>query len=67
MEKRDLRKVNNDQLIAIRSQVVRLKQMGFSRERIEEMTGVNQSAVSRIWTKYKKGGIDALRPKRVAG
>lgn len=64
MEKIDLRKVNNDELFTIRKQVVRLKQMALPGERIEEMTGVSQSAVSRIWSSYQKGGVKALRPQK---
>ncbi|MCL1885795.1 MAG: IS630 family transposase, partial [Dehalococcoidia bacterium] len=63
MEKTDLRKLNNDELYTVRKQVVRLKKMRFIGSAIEEMTGVNRYAISRIWSTYQKGSIEALKPQ----
>ena len=63
MEKTDLRKLNNDELYTIRKQIVRLKKMRFGGSVIEEMTGVNRYSISRIWSTYQKGSIEALKPQ----
>lgn len=64
MEKMDLRKLSNGELYAVRKQIVRLKKMKKSGAEIEELTGVNMSAVSRIWNAFLKGGIDGLKPRK---
>lgn len=64
MEKADMRKLSDGELYAIKKQVVRLKQMGKSGAEIEELTGVNESAVSRIWTAFSQGGLAGIRPKK---
>jgi transposase len=38
--------------------------MGKSGAEIEELTGVNKSAVSRIWTAFNQGGLAAIKPKK---
>ena len=52
MEKVNLRKVNMDEMFTYKKQVVRLKELGKSGVEIEELTGINKSAVSRIWQTY---------------
>lgn len=64
MEKTDLRKLSNDGLYAVRKQVVRLKKMRKSGAEIEELTGVNKSAVSRIWTAFLAGGLVGIKPQK---
>ena len=64
MERVDLRKLNNDEMYAVKKQVVRLKEFGKSGAEIEELTGVNRSAVSRIWTAFQAGGLTAIKPKQ---
>ncbi len=64
MEKVNLRKVSDDEMYAIKKQVVRLKQLGKSGAEIEELTGVNKYAVSRIWTAFVNGGLTAIKPKK---
>jgi transposase len=64
MNKIDLRKLNNDELHMIRKQVVRLKELGKRRAEVEELTGVSQCAVSRIWQSYLRGGPSGIRPKK---
>jgi len=63
METVDLRKLNNNELYLTRKQIVRLRKLCYRRDAIEEMTGVNQSAISRIWSAYKRGGMEALKPR----
>jgi transposase len=62
MERIDLRKLNNDELLIIRKQVVRLKTSGKSLREIETLTGVWYPRVSEIWRRYTQGGMDALKP-----
>lgn len=64
MEKIDFRKMNDSEQYAIKKQVVHLKELGKSRAEIEELTGVNQSAVSRIWQNFLKNGIVGIRPQK---
>ena len=64
MEKINLRKVNNDEMYVLKQQVVRLKKLGKRGSEIEEMTGINISAVSRIWQSYLKGGLLGIKPKK---
>ncbi len=53
MEHIDLRKLNNDELYAIRKQVVRLKKQGRKGAEIEEITGLYQTRISQIWQAYQ--------------
>ena len=63
MDKIDLRKLNNDELYLIRKQVVRLKKQGKSGAETEELTGVTECAVSRIWQTFLKKGMSGIKPK----
>jgi transposase len=64
MEYIDLRKLGAEALEQIRSQVVRLKEMGKSGKETEEITGVRPNRISEIWTAYQQEGKSALRLKR---
>jgi transposase len=64
MEKINLRKVSNEEMYVLKKQVVRLKKLGKSGSDVEELTGINKSAVSRIWQSYLKGGLPAIKPKK---
>jgi len=64
MEKMNLRKVTGAELYTVRKQVVRLKELRKNGAEIEELTGVNTSAVSRIWQTYLKEGMDGLKPAK---
>ena len=64
MEYINLRKLSADALEQVRSQVVRLKEMGKTGKEIEEITGVRPNRISEIWTAYQKEGKNALRTKR---
>jgi transposase len=63
-ERVDLRTLTVDELFIVRKQVVRLKRMGKSGAEIYKMTGVTGEAASRIWSAYRKGGIESIRPKK---
>lgn len=62
MERIDLRKLNQDELLMVRKQVVRLKDQGKSGREIEELTGVRANRASEIWTAYKREGISGITP-----
>ncbi|MDR1067415.1 MAG: IS630 family transposase [Clostridiales bacterium] len=64
MEYIDLRKLDASGIKQVRSQVVRLKEMGKTGKEIEEITGVRQNRISEIWTAYKREGKAALMPKK---
>ena len=64
MENLDLRKLNTDELYAVKKQVVRLKEQGKRGAEIEELTGVAENAVSRIWRAFQTGGVSALKPEK---
>jgi transposase len=64
MEHIDLRKLNASELKQVRSQVVRLKEMGKTGKEIEEITGVWPNRQSEIWTAYQRDGKSALKPKK---
>ena len=64
MEYIDLRKVGREGLKQIRSQVVRLKEMGKSGKEISELTGVRQNRISEIWTAYQRKGEASLERKK---
>ena len=64
MEKIDFRKLNDSEQYAVKKQVVHLKKLGKNRAEIEELTGVNQSAVSRIWQNFLKGGFAGIKPEK---
>ena len=61
MEKINLRKVNNDEMYVLKKQVVHLKKLGKSGAEVKELTGINKSAVSRIWQSYLKDGLPGIK------
>jgi len=61
MEHIDLRKLNNEELYAIRKQVVRLKKQGRKGSEIEEITGLYQTRISQIWAAYQADGYSGIR------
>jgi transposase len=60
----DLRKLNRDELATVRRQVVRMKKKGLKGQEIESLTGVRRNRISEIWSVYKKGGSEAITPKK---
>lgn len=63
MKNIDIRKLSPDEQYLLRKIVVRLREMGKSYEEIAEKVRINRTHLSTIWQKYKKGGLDALKPK----
>lgn len=64
MEHVDLRRVSDDELYAIRKQVVRLKKQGRKGPEIEEITGLYQARISQIWRAYQAEGYAGIKPKK---
>lgn len=64
MEKFDARKISTEAQQEIRYQVVRLKEQGYSRSEINEITGVHPGTISAWWKLYKTGGKKALKIKK---
>lgn len=63
MDKIDLRKLNNDELYAVRKQVVRLKKQKVKQREIEELVGIHQSRITEIWKNYRRDGLKGIKPK----
>jgi transposase len=64
MEKIDLRKLNNDELHAVRKQVVRLKKQGKKGCEIAEIVGIYEGRISQIWKAYQANGQAGIKPKK---
>lgn len=64
MEHINLRSLNASELKQVRSQVVRLKELGKTGKEIEELTGVRRNRISEIWTAYQRDGKKALTPRK---
>ena len=64
MEHIDMRKLGEEGLKQVRSQVVRLKKMGKTGKEIEELTGVRRNRVSEIWTAYQRKGEESFMPQK---
>jgi len=64
MDKIDLRKLNNDELFAIRKQVIRLKQQGMKGSEIERLVGIYQNRISQIWKMYQADGVAGIKPQK---
>jgi transposase len=60
----DLRVLSNDELYAVRKQVIRLKLQGKKGSEIEEITGVYQNRISQIWKMYQEGGMTGIKPQK---
>ncbi len=63
MEKTDTRKLSPETQYELRKQVIRLRKKGKSNQEIADVVSLCPSHISTIWQRYKKGGIDALKPK----
>jgi len=64
MKQIDLRKLNNDELYAVRKQVVRLKQQGKKGSEIAEIVGIYENRISQIWRAYQAEGLAGIKPKK---
>ena len=63
MEKIDLRKLGTEAIYIVKKQVIRLKEKGFSGAEIEELTGVRENQISKIWRSYQQAGVSGIKPK----
>ena len=58
-----MRRLNNDELYAIRKQVVRLKKQGRKGSEIAEIVGIYETRVSQIWKAYQADGLAGIKPQ----
>ena len=64
MEKIDLRRLNNEELYAVRKQVIRLKKQGKKGCEIAELVGIYENRISQIWKAYQAGGLAGIKPQK---
>jgi len=60
MEKHDARKLSQDAQELLRNMIVRLRKSGRAHREIAEIVGITESHCCRIWTRYQKGGAQAV-------
>ena len=60
MEKRDARTLKIAAQQELRNQVVRMRKKGMKNPDIAVLVGLSQTTTSGIWSKYKKGGKEAI-------
>jgi transposase len=65
MEREDGRKLTAEAKHERRKTVIRLLRQGKKMREIEQITGLCYSAVNSIVNKYKKEGVDSIKPKKV--
>lgn len=64
MEHIDLRRLSDDELYAVRKQVIRLKKQGMKGSEIEVIVGIYQTRISQIWRAYQTEGIEGVKPQK---
>ena len=62
MEKKDARTHNQQTQYELRKQIVRLRRRGFSNKETAELVGISVAHASTVWSKYVRGGLDAIKP-----
>jgi transposase len=60
----DARQLSDDVLEALRLRALRGRELGLSEEQLANLLGVARETVSRWWTAYQKGGVQALPHER---
>jgi transposase len=60
----DARQLSDEVLEALRFRALRGCELGLSEETLAELLGVARETVSRWWSAYQKGGLDALPHER---
>ena len=60
----DMRKLNADELLMKRKEVVRLKKTNHTGKETAEIAEISEGQVSRIWKSYQNGGMAALKPQK---
>uniref|UniRef100_C6E132 Winged helix-turn helix domain-containing protein n=1 Tax=Geobacter sp. (strain M21) TaxID=443144 RepID=C6E132_GEOSM len=63
MEKKDKRELCPEDQYKLRQKVVRLREKEKTNQEISRIVGLCHTHVSTIWNKYRKGGLEALKPK----
>lgn len=58
-----MRKLGNEGLKTLRDQIIRHKEKGLKGKEIAGLTGVSESQVSRIWSRFVQGGEAGITPK----
>lgn len=62
MEKIDARTHNQQTQYELRKQIVRLRKSGVANRDVAQIVGMSETYASTIWSNYKKGGIEAIKP-----
>jgi transposase len=62
MEKTDARKHDQKTQYEIRKQIIRLRKQGVSNNVVAQGLGVTEQHASTIWQRYRKYGIQAIKP-----
>lgn len=65
--KRDARSLDHHTLQELRYEIVRRREAGESRTTIAESLQINKTTVSKIYSKYRKGGVEALASTKAPG
>jgi transposase len=60
----DARQLSDEVLEALRVRALRGRELGLSEEQLANVLGVARETVSRWWTAYQKGGVQALPHER---
>lgn len=64
LKKIDGRKIGPEGIKQLRLQVVRLHEQGYTGVKISKITGLTDEWVSRVLTKYRTQGLEALEPQK---
>ena len=56
----DARELSDSVLEALRLRALRGRELGFSEEALADLLGVARETVSRWWSAYGQGGLDAI-------
>lgn len=62
MEKKDARTHNQETQYELRKQIIRLRKDGMNNKDVADVVGISTTYCSTIWQKYKKGGLEAIKP-----
>src|SRR3954452_12756436 len=60
----DARQLSDEVLEALRLRALRACELGFSESDVAELLGVARETVSRWWSAYSRGGVEALPDER---
>jgi transposase len=60
----DARQLSDDILEALRLRALRGRELGFAEETLAKLLGVTRETISRWWSAFQQGGLDALPQDR---